>query len=149
MAGKDKVERSFRLYFDDSGSAARDLSGDLVPGSCALNLGQEQVELTGVSDTVKNALAGHKEAPVVAKFFMNDTATTGSHTVLKGVEGSGGTLTLQWGADGAAPTTDDPEWEGEYVYFPQGIAFEGGKAVISALFVPQTGQSAPAMGTVA
>lgn len=149
MAGKDKVERSFRLLFDDSGGTARDLSADLVPGSVSGGgLTFDQVEMTGVSNTVKNYLAGHAESPVSAQFYLNDTATTGAFTVLTGMDGSVGTLTLQWGADGAAPTTNDPEWEGEYLLADCSVGFNGGKAVLNTEFVPGSG-TAPAWGTVA
>lgn len=149
MAGKNHVSRGFRIYFDDSGGTARDLSGDLVPGSCqGGGFKFDQVEMTGESNAVKNFLANHPEAPVTASFYMNDTATTGAFTVLKGMAGAGGTLTLQWGQNGAAPTTGDPEWEGEYVCFGTPLSFDGGKAVMTVEFQPQAGQSAPAFGTV-
>jgi hypothetical protein len=149
MAGKNHVSRSFRLYFDDSGATARDLSGDLVPGSCqGGGLVYDQVEMTGESNSVKNYLANHPDSEVTATFIVNDTATTGAFTVLKGMMGAGGTLTLQWGQNGAAPTTGDPKWEGEYVCFGGPMSFDGGKAVWQITFKPQAGQSAPAFGTV-
>lgn len=148
MAGKNKTENGFRLYFDDSGNTARDLTASLVPGSVTMGYTLEQVDMTGVSDAMKNYLAGHADAPVTAKFFLDDTATTGSHTVLKGVLGSTKTLTLQWGSNGAAPTTGDPEWEGEYTYFGGSVSMEGGRAVLNAEWRPGT-STAAAWGTVA
>ena len=148
MAGKNHTEISFRILVDNAAGAAQNLSGDLVPGSLTGGgLVFDQVELTGVSETVKNFLAGHAESPISGKFHMNDTATTGSFTVLTGNDGGTGTVTLQWGQNGAAPTTGDPEWEGEYVYLGPSVSPEGGKAVLNMNWQP-TGSTAPAWGTV-
>jgi hypothetical protein len=150
MAGKNKTEKGFRLWWDDLGTGAgtpRDLSGDLVPGSCTGGgLVFDEVEMTGVSNAVKNYLAGHADSEVSAQFHMNDTATTGAFTVLTGSDGGTGTLTLQWGAAGAAPTTGDPEWEGEYVLLDCSVNTSGGKAIINARWKP-TGATPPAWGT--
>ena len=145
--GKDKVERWFYIFFDDTGAAARNLTADLVPGTCSGGgLIFDEVEMTGVSDAVKNYLAGHANSEVTAQFYMNDTATTGSLTVLKGMHGAVGTLTLQWGG-GGVPAADDPEWEGEYLLAAAGIVLAGNKHVISCRFVP-SGSTAPAWGVV-
>ena len=151
MAGKNKVERSMRLYWDDLGTGsgtARNLSGDLVPGSLTGGgLVFDEVDLTGVSETVRNYLAGHAESEISAQFHINDTATTGAFTVLTGSDGGYGTLTLQYGSAGAAPTTGDPEWEGEYVLLKCEVGMNGNKPVINATWKPQ-GSTAPAWGTV-
>lgn len=147
--GKNKVERWIRVYFDDSGDAARDLSGDLVPGSMAGLGGKifDEIEMTGVSEAHKNFLAGHWSHEFSAQLYLNDTATTGAHTVLKAVVGLVKTLTIQFGA-GAAPVNPDPEWEGEYLLVEIPIVLSGGKPVMAARFVPG-GSTAPAWGTVA
>lgn len=146
MAGKNKVERYFRISFDDSSGNPRDLSADLVPGSVkAGGVVWDSVDMLGVSDSVRHSLWGWGSSPVEAKFFLNDTATTGAHTVLKSAPYAG-TLTAQWGG-GAAPTTGDPEWEGEYVLLAADISFDGGRAVINAKFEPY-GSTPPAWGTV-
>ena len=148
MAGKNHVERSIRVLLDDSGGTARDLSGDLVPGSMSgPGLSYEEAQMTGVSETVRNFLAGHATTEFVGQFRMNDTATTGSTTVINGKLGSTGTITVQFGQAGAAPTTGDPEWEGEFVFLaaPVGIADNG--TVLNFRAVP-TGSTAPAWGTV-
>lgn len=149
MAGKNKVETGFRLSFDDSGGTARDLSGDLVPGSVSGGgLTYDEADMTGVSESVRNYLSGHAESEIAANFHMNDTATTGATTVLNGQLGSTGTLTLQWGEAGAAPSAGDPEWEGEYILLQNNIALDGNKFVHQCVFKP-TGSTAPAWGTVA
>src|SRR3990167_8461352 len=107
MAGKNHEERSFRLWYDDAGTGsgtARDLTGDLVIGSLTGGGGLvfDEVDMTGVSNLVKNFLAGHAMSRIAARFHMNDTATTGATTVLNGATPSAtiagtGTLTLQYG----------------------------------------------------
>ena len=148
MTGKNHTERSFRILVDDSGDNPRDLTGDLVPGS--LTGGGfvfDQAEMTGVSEAVKNYLAGHAEAEISGDFHMNDTATTGSHTVLSGIDGgAAGHVTLQWGQNGTAPATGDPEWEGLYVLVTYNQSFSGGKSVMRAVFKPGS-STAPAWGT--
>ena len=149
MAGKNHVEKSFRILWDDSGSTARDLSADLVPGSTSGGgLTFDEADMTGVSQTVYNFLADRATSEVSANFHMNDTATTGAHTVLKATGGIAGTLTLQWGQNGAAPTTGDPEWEGEYVLLSNNVSLDGNKPVIQCTWKP-TGATPPAWGTVA
>ncbi len=154
MTGKNKVERSFRIWVDDSNETTRDLSGDLVHGSVTGGgLIFDQVDMSGVSEATRNYLAGHADAPISCKFHMNDTASTGSLTVLKSIDGGGATsgastVTLQWGASGSAPANPDPEWEGEYILFTLTAAIESGKAVLNCVFMPGTSTS-PAWGTVA
>lgn len=147
MAGKNKTERGFRIYFDDSAGTARDLSASLLLGSVTMGYTLEQVDMTAVSNSMMNYLAGYADAPVSAKFYVDDTASTGAHTVLKGVLGSTRTLTLQWGSDGAAPTTGDPEWEGEYTFFGGPYSMEGGRAVMTVEWRPGSATAA-AWGTV-
>ncbi len=152
MAGKNHVERSFRILWDDSGGTARDLSGDLIPGSISGGgLTFDEADMTGVSEAVYNYLRGHAASEISGNFHMNDTATTGATTVLNGqalpsVAGTG-TLTLQWGQSSAAPTTGDPEWSGEYVMLTAPISLDGNKFAHGVSWKP-TGSTAPAWGTV-
>lgn len=150
MAGKNKIEKGFRLLWDDAGTGsgtARDLTGDLIAGSCqGGGFAFDEVDMMGVSNAAYNYLAGHAKSEITAQFHMNDTATTGAHTVLAGSDGGIGTLTLQWGSSGAAPTTGDPEWEGEYCLVSYTVSMSGGKAVGNAKWLP-TGSTAPAWGT--
>lgn len=147
--GKNKIEKAVRLSFDDSGGVARDLSAGLVPGSLSgPGNAAEEIEMTAVSNEMRNFLAGHKDSEVSGQFYLDDTADTGAHTVLKGMIGNTGTLTIQFGAAGAAPTTGDPEWEGEYGLFDASVGMSGGKPVINARWKPGTA-TAPAWGTMA
>ncbi len=155
MTGKNKVERSFRFLMDNSAQAQKDLSGDLVPGSVTGGgLVFDQVDFTGVSNATRNYLAGHADAPISAKFYINDTATTGAYTVLIGIDGGGaaatagaGTLTMRWGAAGAAPVGGDPEWEGEYILFSLTHSMDSGKGVLNCVFMPG-GPTSPNWGTM-
>lgn len=150
VPGKNKIERGFRILWDNSSAAAKDLSGDLIPGSVSGGgASAEQIDMTGVSDSMKEYLAGYLESSISAKFHLNDTATTGAFTVIYNPTTLRltGTLTLQWGSNGAAPSTGDPEWEGEYTLISAPVSFEGGRAVITCTWVPGSA-TAPAWGTV-
>lgn len=149
VLGKNKVERGFRFWFDDTVPTARDLSGDLVAGSVTGGgFVYDEVNMHGVSETTRNYLSGHAEAIVTARFHMNDTATTGATTVLNAQNGLSGTVTLQWASLGVAPETGAPEWEGEYVLIQNNIVLDGNKFVHDCRFLP-TGSTAPAWGTMA
>lgn len=149
MAGKNHIERSFRLLFDDSGGTPRDLSSSLVKNSVSgLGIAREDIDMTGASDDLMSSLAGQGSGEITAQFIMDDTATTGSSTVLFPQVGNTGTFTGQFGQSGAAPTTGDPEWEGEYTLLAADVSITGGRAVISARW--RVAPSAtPAWGTVA
>jgi hypothetical protein len=141
MSGKNHIERGFRLIWD-----TKDLSGDLVPGSVTGGgIVLDEVELTGVSETVKNFLGGHGNAPVSAQFHLNDAANR-SFNILKDDGGVAATLTLQWGSAGAAPTTGDPEWEGTYVCLGFSMSMNAGAAFMSVTWQP-SGATPPAWGT--
>lgn len=149
MAGKNKVSKSVYILFDDSGGTARNLTGDLVPDSLSGGGFQfDQVDMTGLSESVYNYAAGLAQSTITGQFHMNDTATTGAYTVLTGMQGKAGTLTLQFGSAGAAPTTNDPKWEGEYVLTDCSASLANGRVVLAATWRP-SGSTAPAWGTVA
>ena len=144
---KDVIERWFRLIWDDSGGTIRDLSGDLVPGSVTgggKTLDEE--EMTGVSEEMKNFLAGQANSEIAAQFYLNDTLITGSWQVLLRTVNVVGTLTLQFGT-GAAPSNPDPEWEGEYLLLAAPLGLNGNKIVMNCRWVPGTSAS-PLWGTV-
>lgn len=149
VPGKNKLERGIKFFFDDSGGTARDLTTGLVPGT--LQGGGkvlDEVDMSGANDAVKKSLGGAAGAVVTGQFYLDDTADTGAHTVLSGMLGSIGTLTIQFGSNGAAPSTGDPEWEGEYVCLGGQAAMNGGKVVAQYTFAPASGNSDPAWGTV-
>ncbi len=144
MAGKNKIERSVRFLIDNGAGVEQDISVDLVPGTLqGGGMTLDQVDMTGVSDAVKKALGGYGDANVSGRFFMNDTATTGAFTVLRGREGSSGTLTIKFGQSGAAPTTGDWKWSGEYTIMQANVVQDGGRILLDCLFTPQSGQPDP------
>ena len=148
--GKNKIEKGFKILVDDSGGTPRDLCGDLVIGSISGGgVALDEIDMTGVCNTVYNFLAGHGTSEITATFFMNDTATTGAFTVLNGMNGSSGTVTLQYGSLGNVPDTGDPEWEGEYTYFVDQLTLDGSRWTLPVTFRPTSGAAAPAWGTVA
>ena len=144
-AGKNKIERWVQVWVDLTATPVN-LTGDVVPGSMSGLGGKtfDEVEMTGISEAMHNFLAGHWSHEFTAQFYMNDATNTGAHSVLTQQEGIVGTLTLMFGA-GAAPTTDDPEWEGEYLLAAIPVVLAGNKPVLAARFVP-SGAVAPAWG---
>ncbi len=150
VPGKNKIERGFRILWDDHGTTARDMSTDLLPGTIqGGGKTLDEVDMSGVSDAVRKALGGIGAAPVTGQFHMDNTADTGAYTVLIASVGDIGTLTLQYGSNGAAPSTGDPEWEGEYVLLGASVSQNGGKMIITATWAPASGAADPAWGTVA
>lgn len=149
MAGKDKIERGFRIWWDDSGGTPRDLTGDLLPGTISGGgLAYDEADMTGVSARVRTFLAGHATSEIAGQFHMNDTPTTGATTVLNATQGLPGTLTLQWGANGAAPDTGDISWVGEYVLIAMNLQLAGNTFVHNCRWLP-TGSTDPDWDTVA
>ena len=132
MAGKEFITKWIVFYIDDSGSTARDLSDDMVPGSLgAVGLDFERVDMTGSGEAVKRALGNRANADIEVKFYMNITATTGASTVLNSIDDgiTAGTLTVQYGG-GGAPAASDLEWEGEYVLIRNNIVIDGGYSAV-------------------
>jgi len=147
VPGKNKTERGFRLQIDDSGGTARDMSSALIPGSFSSGgVVYDSVDMTAVSNSVRNSAFGWGTANVTFQLYMDDTATTGAFTVCKAFPYTG-TLTAQSGSARAAPSTGDPEWEGEYVFLGSPVSFSGDRAIITVTAEPSS-STAPAWGTV-
>ena len=153
MAAQDKIETGLVVIMDDVGGTARDVTGDLVPGSLSgFGYTYDTADMTSVADRVKNAFATWATSDISFQLHMNDTATTGSTTIINGYTpaliNTALTLTVQLGSAGAAPVTGDYEWEGEYIMTANTIAVSG-NAIYSVSFSPDPRSSAPAPGTVA
>jgi len=145
MATGKSNARWIRVYVDNSADAAQDISADVSNVSGA-GLDYETSDVTGYSDGVKNFTIGHPSSEIEITGPFDNTATTGAHTVFTGIAGSMAatrTLTVQIGIR-AAPTTGDPEFEGEY-YCSKYVV--GGDGTYSAMLVPASG-TAPAWGSV-
>ena len=108
----------------------------------------DEVDMTGVSEALYHFLGGHARSPVAGQFHMSDVATTGAFTVMKDTVNVVGTLSLEWGANGAAPIAGDPKWEGEYVLLSDNIGESGGRSVINASWQPAGSQADPVWGVV-
>ena len=144
---KDILGRHCRLYVDDSGAAPRDLSDDLLPDTLSgIGMTPEEVDMTGQSASIKQARTGVSDGTITGQMYMNDTATTGAHTVMKGIQGVAGTVLVEFGTDGA-PAAGDPTWSGEYVLFELSVGISGGAAIMNFSFKPAPGEAAPAWST--
>jgi hypothetical protein len=136
------------VIMDDSGGTPRTFAnGDIN----SVDVGQtfDQHDVTGFGDAVHNVVNGQLQAPVTIKGNLTTTADTGTHTVIQGAFAAGSTVTLtvQVGQN-AAPTTGDPEYEGEFIvesYKP--VVETGGAITFEAALKPANG-TAPAWGTV-
>ena len=148
-AGKNKLALGVKILIDNEAGTPVDLTCDLVPGSIPeTGIVREEIDMTGVCNDVGNALAGRGTAGSSLKFFMNDSAT-GAFTHFSGLSlNKAITVTVQYGASGADPTTGDPEWEGEYINLGFKVVQDGERMVLETDIKP-TGSTAPAWGTVA
>jgi hypothetical protein len=148
MSGKNKLARGMRILVDDSGGTPRDLSGDLIPNSLnGMGFTAGEIPMTGESNTVENFLADRLQNTLTARFHANDTAATGASTVINGIVQLVGTVTVQVGQGGAAPTTGDQEFEGEFLCLGANMVNDGGKMVHEVTFRPGSA-TPPAWGTV-
>ncbi len=147
--GKNKLELGIRVWIDNSAGTPVDLTCDLVPGSIPeTGFVREEIDMTRACNDVGNALAGRGTAGSSLKFYMNDAAT-GAFTHFNALAlNQAITVTVRYGASGAAPITGDPEWEGEYINLGFKVNMDGGKAVLETDIKP-TGNTAPAWGTMA
>jgi hypothetical protein len=147
-AGKNKAEKGAYIFWDDVGTSARNITGDLVRGSLSIGDEFEGVDMTGVSEELVNYLDGHRSVEVSARFHANDTLTTGASTVLNLTTNVAGTFTLQIGDAGASPGAGDLELEGEMILVTNDFTVDGNKIVHDARWLP-TGTGGFAWGTVA
>jgi hypothetical protein len=139
--------RWIKVLLDDTTPTARDISGDVE--SVDIDDGYGELDVTGFGDGSENSIPGMPTFNVELTCHFNPAATTGVYTVVKGIVGaySGHTLTVQQGQN-AAPTTGDPEFEGEY--WCSGMKFSSdpkGKTTLT-VSLRVYGSTAPAWGTV-
>lgn len=147
MATGKTNARYIVVYLDDTGGTARDLSAS-VSNISSVGLTYDEADVTAYSDGVRNFTLGHPSAEIDMSGPFNNTATTGAHTVLSAISNAPYsqatyTLTVQVGIR-AAPTTGDPEFEGEYLMSQYVV---NGDGTWSARLVPGSA-TAPAWGTV-
>jgi hypothetical protein len=152
MADGKRIGKWTKVYFDDiAGPTAREITNDVtdIPG---LPLTYAEYEAGGYGQDMQYLL-GRGDSQITINMLFTTTASTGTHTVfaahmLAANRNTGGTLTVQIG-DNAAPTTGNPEFEGEFVVSGYTVTpqLNGTVTAVATLRVKQ-GQSLPAWGTV-
>jgi hypothetical protein len=139
--------RWITVTLDDATPTARAITSDVQ--SIDIPMEFDEIDVTGFSDGSKNSIPGMPgfNVEIVGKF--NPTASTGLYTVINDIVGDylGHTLTVAIGQN-KAPTTDDPEFEGEFWCPKMSIRAtpSGGVELVASLRV--YGIVAPAWGTV-
>jgi hypothetical protein len=133
---------------DDSTPTARDISASVSSVSGA-GLSFAEQDVTAYSDGVVNFVLGHPSSEIEITGPFNNVASTGAHIVFTSIVGLNPasdtyTVTVQVGIK-AAPTTGDPEFEGEYYCSSYVI---NGDGTYTARMVPAS-STVPAWGTVA
>lgn len=145
MATGKTNARHIRVSVDDSGATARDISA-AVSNISGVGLTHAEQDVTGYSDGVINFSLGHPSSEIEISGPVDNTASTGAHVVFSGIVGhvsATKTLTVQIGIR-AAPTTGDPEFEGEYYCSSYVISGDG---TYTARMVPAS-STVPAWGSV-
>ncbi|MGJ3239907.1 MAG: hypothetical protein ACFE0Q_14440 [Anaerolineae bacterium] len=136
------------VKMDDNGGTLRTFEdGDIISVNVPLTFKQHMV--AGFGDDAEKYINGQLQSPVTIKGYLTTTSNTGTHTVLKDAfeNGTQVTLTVQVG-NNATPTTNDPEFEGEYIIESYKPILETGSAIqFEATLKPAIG-TAPSWGTV-
>lgn len=76
---------------DDSAGTLRNIAVDSING---VGLVYDEVELTAFTDAIKGALPAHPDVTITISGPFDSTASTGSHTVLSGINGGNTPLSL-------------------------------------------------------
>jgi hypothetical protein len=138
------------VKMDDSGGTLRTFAnGDIT--SVDLGLTYDQHDVTGFGSEAHQFVNGQIQAPVTIKGFLTTTATTGTHTVLKGAFAAGSQVTLRVAiGNNAAPQVGvDPEYSGEFHVESYKPVMETGKAVTFEAVLKPSIATAPAWGLMA
>lgn len=128
--GKNKLLRYCRLYVGGA-----DLSGDArMFGSADCSI--EIADMTGWSQTVRWGIPSGQIAVGLRSFqaLFNDTAVTGSHTVMKDPS-TLNKISLLFGGN-AVPAAGDPAYLTVANLEPGGVGFDGPSIVINGTWVP-------------
>ena len=133
------------VLVDDNNPTARNIT-PAVSSISGVGLTFAEQDVTGYSDGIINFTLGHPSSEIEISGPFSNTANTGAHTVFSAIVGDQTvthTLTIQIGIR-AAPTSGDPEFEGEYYCSSYMV---NGDGTYTARLVPATG-TVPAWGTV-
>ena len=148
MATGKTHPRYITVLLDNSGGSPQDIS-DSVTDIGSIGLTYDQSDVTTIANSVKQYLTGYGDSSISLGGPFNNTATTGAHIVLTGLNGANtaATLTIKIGIRATA-TTGDPEFEGEYVVTDYTLNGSASDLKWSANLKPAFGAAAPAWGTV-
>lgn len=148
MATGKTHSRYIKVLLDDSGGTPRDIT-DSLDTIGDVGLTYDQADVTSLNSAIMQYLAGRGDADIQFGGPFNNTATTGAHTVFTGLNGTNtaATLTVQIGIR-AAPTSGDPEFEGEFVVTGYTVGSDLGAPKWKSSLRPAFGAAAPAWGTV-
>ena len=137
--------RYITVDLDNSADAVKDVSTNVESIEIPDEYGE--LDMTGFSDGAVNSIAGMPSFPVEITGNL-DPASDTLWDVAQGINGKGAkTLTVQVG-QGTAPTTGDPEFEGEFHCTKCSLsASPTGKPQVNVSLRPH-GSVAPAWGTV-
>lgn len=134
-AGKNKLTRYMRIYL-----GGYDLSGDARTVDSLDAMYAEQ-DMSGWSDQVRKSMADMVMSVGVRGFqaLMNDTATTGAHTLMKSPDGVTQKQVSVLFGGGAAPAAGDPAYLLTGVDIAGNIVMDGKAPAIRGDFVPMPG----------
>jgi len=134
-----------KILIDDAGGTPTDVSAQITAAD-GIPLTYDEIEVGGFGSTVKSYVAGRADVPVT----IEGSVSAALHVILSGWVGDDTdvrTVTFQYG-NNAAPTTGDPEIEGEYVCTAYNFRSElDGKQMFTAKLALGAGQSIPAWGS--
>lgn len=134
------------IYCDDSGGSARLLES---PREVDVEQDAPELDVTSFNDGVQPVVPGVPIASIAWRGHVDDAASTGDHTVLAGVAPGKKivTLTVQLGQN-AAPTTGDPEFEGEFYVLRYNIHADVGSPQTYEAYAKPADETALSWGTV-
>jgi hypothetical protein len=138
------------VKMDDSGGTLRTFAnGDILSVDVPLNYDQQ--DITGFGDLARHFINGQINAPVTVRGYLTTTASTGTHTVIKGafVAGNQVTLRVAVGNNATPQVGVDPEYSGEFYVQSYQPTLQNGTAVqFTARLQPAIG-TAPSWGLMA
>jgi hypothetical protein len=154
MATGKTHPRYIQVFLDDSAGTVRHISGSITSIG-PVGLTYDQSDVTTIANSVKQYLTGYGDATITLSGPFNNTAVaaspseSGAHPVMTGLNGANtaATLTIQIGIR-AAPTSGDPEFEGEFVVTEYTLSGSATDLTWTATLKPAFGAAAPAWGTV-
>ena len=144
------VSKHVAFKIDDSVGTVREIAVNSING---VGLVYDEMDVTAFMDAIKNVLPNHPDLNITISGPFDNTASTGSHTVLSGVVGGNTPLTMdiQFGIRHA--------WEAEEPQFGITSSATSGMLVTSYVVNPDDmtytatlrvmGGTAPAWGTAA